>query len=444
MTVSSAANTLASRVCAALPEARRWVVAYSGGLDSHVLLHALAQAKPAAALHALHVHHGLHPHADAWATHCERVCAALGIACEVLPIDCSDHAGMGLEAWARQQRYDALQRRLKAGDCLLTAHHQDDQAETVLLQLLRGAGPKGLAAMPAVATLGSALHARPLLAVGREELRDYACAHALHWIEDPSNADSHWPRNFLRARVMPLLRQRWPAAAPALARSAGWMAEADQLCFALARADLEAVQGEAPDRLSLAGLRRLDAARQRNVLRHWFARRGLPPPQSRHLDQILGHLLGERPHAGGRVHWPGANVCRYGEELFAMGEWPAHDPQCVLDWNLHQTLDLPGLSQCLVARTVHGRGLRREDMHQRSISVRFRQGGERCRPSGSPHHRTLKNLLQEWRVPPWLRSRIPLIYVDDQLAAVVGYACCEPWCAGENEAGVWMEVRHAQ
>ena len=257
------------RTLAALPPARRYYVAFSGGLDSQVLLHALAQLRRelAAPVAAVHIHHGLSPNADRWAAQCDAACAALAIPCEVRHVQARHAAGESREAAARAARYAAFAQILDTDDMLLTAHHQDDQAETLLLMLLRGAGVAGLAGMPAWRGLGRGRLARPLLSLSRQTLRDYALRCGLRWIEDESNFDTSLHRNFLRHEVLPRLREAWPAADRTLARSAAHLGEATELLAELAAGDVTALAGGAAGTLAVGGLVTLSPARARNCRR---------------------------------------------------------------------------------------------------------------------------------------------------------------------------------
>ena len=272
-----------------LSTATRLVVGYSGGVDSHALLHYLAahraQLPP---LLAVHIQHGLHPDSPQWSLHCEAVCGALNIDFVSIPVQLEDIAAQGLEAAARTARYAAFSTLLAAGDMLLTAQHQQDQAETVLLQLLRGGGVKGLAAMPTAMPLGAGTLCRPLLLLSQSDIMVYAKQHKLTWIEDPSNADSRWDRNYLRQQVMPLLQNRWPAMGDTLSRSAAHCAEASDLLATLAAQDMT-VMGcdKASETLPIADLLALPLSQCKNVLRHWFMWRSLPTPSAVQLEQII-------------------------------------------------------------------------------------------------------------------------------------------------------------
>jgi tRNA(Ile)-lysidine synthase len=414
---------------ARLPFPLRPLVAYSGGVDSHVLLHALTRLRREAALPpplAAHVHHGLQTAADDWVEHCRQVCAALAVPLQVVHVDARSQTGESPEATARRARYAALADALERGACLLTAHQRDDQAETLLLQLLRGAGPAGLAAMPPLAPFGNGWHLRPLLDVSRDDLLAYARAEGLVWVEDPSNRDVRHDRNHLRLNVLPALRARWPSAARTLARAARHQAEAARLLDDLARIDLETARGSDPSLLSVAALQRLPPPRQRNALRGWLADKGLPPPPEARLNAVLDDVLTASVDAMPRVWWQGAEIRRYRDDLYAFAPLPPHDPSTVLAWPAAQeTLELAWLGLNLTRDALSRQGLSWADAE---LELHFRQGGETCRVRG--HRRDLRKLMQEAGVPPWQRERIPLVYCKGELVWVVGLCRCEA-AAGE-------------
>ncbi len=406
---------------ARLPPMDRYRVAFSGGADSLALLHALCQLREAlapAGIGAIHVHHGLHPEADAWEGHCRRLCAHLEVALEVLRVDAGAGPGESPEAAARRARYQALAELNRVGEAVCTAHHQRDQAETLLLQLVRGAGPAGLAGMPALAPLGQGWLARPLLNTSPEALRDYLVRHGVAWTEDPSNADQRFDRNYVRHEILPRLADRWPGVQRTLARAAAHQADSVAIAAELARIDMAAARGPLPGTLSSPALARLPAARARNLLRGWLAERALPVAGATHLQRILEELVTARTDAMPMVRWPGAEVRRYRHALYALAPMPAHDATRLIVWDPGAKLELPhGL---LEAAIVEGQGLSVERCANAHVEVRFRQGGERFQPAGRRHSTVLKKLLQASAVPPWLRDRIPLIYVDGELAAVAG------------------------
>ncbi|MDY6978260.1 MAG: tRNA lysidine(34) synthetase TilS [Pseudomonadota bacterium] len=429
-----------------MPAASRYRVAYSGGCDSHVLLQALAGLREqlAAPLEAIHINHRLSDQADDWAEHCRRICAALELPLAEVTVHAHPRLGESPEAAAREARYNAWRELLQAGEGLLLAQHQDDQAETLLLQLLRGSGPKGLAAMPPVIDFAAGWLGRPLLGQSRAALRRYAREQGLEWIEDPSNFDTDLDRNYLRHELLPVLQARWPSASLTLSRAARHQAEAGQLLEELAAQDYILCQSEHAECLRLAPLQALSPARQRNLLRYWLASvRQLPLPDSTHLNRILDEVLYAAPDAQPQVAWTGAQVRRYASELYALSTRPA--PDCGdAGWHDWDPLRQPRLTlagRVLEAEPAVGQGLSRQQVEAHGLQVGFRQGGEWCRPAGRGHRHELKKLLQEWRVPPWQRAEIPLIRIDEEIAQVVDYCLCEPYIAAEDEPGLLITLR---
>ncbi|WP_017529684.1 tRNA lysidine(34) synthetase TilS [Pseudomonas fluorescens] len=394
-----------------------WHIAFSGGLDSTVLLHllaSLANTQTLPPLRAVHVHHGLQAAADAWPAHCQAVCDSLGVPLRLMRVQVSP--GASLERAARDARYQAFMQAMGAGEVLFTGQHRDDQAETLLFRLLRGAGVRGLAAMPEHRPLAQGHLVRPLLAFSRSELEAYAQQHQLHWIEDPSNVDPRFSRNYLRHRVLPSLTERWPQAITQLARTAEHMAEAQGLLDELAQMDLQrAGQPSAfpwlplPS-LALEPLRQLSDARQRNVLRYW-----LTPltrlPDSDHWTgwnalrdakgdaQPLWRLAdGQMQRSGERIWWLPTTWSTISD---ASVSWP--DPQ--------QPLELMGNGQLrFIGRAPEG-----------PLVVRYRQGGEIFDVPGRGR-RDLKRLLNESGLPGFVRGRLPLVYRGEQLLAVPSVA----------------------
>ena len=413
-------------------------VAYSGGVDSHVLLHALGAIRAALGcrIGAVHVHHGLHEDAGQWEAHCREVCKGLAVPFVCLQVDARPAAGESPEAAARSARYAALRDWLPAGDWLLTAQHQDDQAETLLLQLLRGSGVMGLAAMPARADFGAGQLRRPLLDYSRQAVRAYALENDLEWIDDPSNQDTGLDRNFLRHCIVPELRGRWPGLSATLARSARHCAEAARALLQLAEQDLAAVAGETPRGLQVSGLQRLSMERRRNALRHWCMRQCGSTPSTAVIEQMLTDVLASRDDAEPCVRWGDHELRRYRDQVYLLGQRPEALPAGVLDWKLPRPLVLPGDGGTLSVTMEPGVGIRAAAVTGNLLRVGFRHGGERCRPGGRRHHHALKKLFQEHGVPPWERPRIPLIFIDNELAAVAGLWVCEPFCAGSGETGL--------
>ncbi len=413
-------------------------VAYSGGVDSHVLLHALVAIRESLScrIGAVHVNHGLHEDAGQWEAHCRAVCKTLAVPFVSLQVDACHAARESPEAAARAARYAALQDWLPPGDCLLTAQHRDDQAETVLLQLLRGSGVMGLAAMPALTDFGAGKLRRPLLDCSRQSLLAYALENDLDWVDDPSNQDTGLDRNYLRHRVVPELRERWPGLSGTLARSAQHCAEAARALAQLAEQDLATVAGETKGVLQVSGLQRLGMERRRNVLRYWCTQRCGSAPSAAVLERIVHDVLASRADAEPCVRWGDYELRRYRDQVYLLGQQPEDVPAGVLDWQLHRPLTLPGSAGSLSVTTESGSGIRATAVVGNVLQVGFRRGGERCRPAGRRHHYPLKKLFQEHGVPPWERVRIPLIFIDNELAAVTGLWVCEPFSAGPGEPGL--------
>ncbi|VVN95155.1 tRNA lysidine(34) synthetase TilS [Pseudomonas fluorescens] len=390
-----------------------WRIAFSGGLDSTVLLHLLAQLAKTESLPmltAIHVHHGLQAVADAWPEHCQSVCDALGVPLQVVRVQV--RPGASLERAARDARYDAFKATTGPSEVLLTAQHRDDQAETLLFRLMRGAGVRGLSGMPSVRPLGRGRLLRPLLDVTRAELEAYATEHQLSWIEDPSNQDRQFSRNYLRHQVFPVLTERWPQAVATMARSASHLSEAQALLDELAQIDL-AQAGAISDfdwlgvpSLELASLAKLSTARQRNALSHWLTARTRLPDSDHWASwedlrdaaddarPIWRLADGELHRAGGRVWWLSGGWLQAVEPVPG---WP--DPAT--------PLPLPGNGQLRLSGTIP----------EGPLQVRYRQGGEVMQLPGRGH-RDLKRLLNESGLPLFARGRLPLLYRGEQLLAV--------------------------
>lgn len=424
-----------------LPQAGCCYLAFSGGLDSCVLLHLLHELGPQLPypLQAIHVHHGLQAAADAWQQHCEEVCAGYRIPLISLELDLVPHKGDSLEAVAREARYKAMAQQLSPGDLLLTAQHQDDQAETLLLQLLRGSGPAGLAAMPLLSEFSPGWLARPLLQESRQSIEAYAEEKGLVWQEDPSNQDQRFDRNFIRHRVMPLLQSRWPSASQTLARSARFSGEMLTLAREEMAVELERVQSSLSGSLSVALLREMSSVRIRHLLRYWIDLNGAPMPNSKKLMRIEEESIHGREDAMPLVAWGSWEIRRYRDDLILRQSRPAEPLPERIVWQNKQKLELPAGLGTLVA-TNGSSGLNRERWQQGEVEVRFRQGGERCVPAGRSHHKSLKKLFQESGLPPWERDRTPLIYIDGELAAIPGMLICEGFSLADGDQGILLQI----
>ncbi len=418
-----------------LPKTPCYWVALSGGLDSRVLLEAMAALGPALAapVRAAHIDHGLHPDSQAWAVACAEICAGLGIPFHSVRIDARAAPGASPEAHARALRYRALRAVMASGDMLLTAHHRDDQAETVLLQLLRSAGPHGLAAMPRCTSWEGAWLARPFLNLPRARLHAFALSRGLTWIEDPSNDSARFERNVLRHRVIPCLAERWPSIGRTLAQVADRQADAAKVLDDMASSDLEGARSAAEGALSASALCELSPARCRNLLRAWLREQGHPPPPAGRLRELCGPFLEAAPDRQPAVTWAGVTLRRYRDAVYALPAIPPWPPAHVFSWDGRAGLALP--LGVLHGEAAIGAGIQQALIGPMALTVRRRGGGERCRPAGRPHTRRLKHLFQEAGIPPWRRDYQPLVYLDDRLAAVPGLWVCDPYAAGPGEPG---------
>lgn len=398
---------------AGFPQTKTYVLAFSGGVDSHALLHALVGLP--VAVRAVHVNHGLHAQADAWAEQCAQVAQQYQVPFTVLRIDQSPAAGDSIEAWARQMRYRLLQGVVRSGEMLLTAQHQDDQAETLLLQLMRGAGLAGLAGMPACRVWGQGWMARPWLEVSRAQILAYAKAHQLQWIEDPSNEDERFDRNFLRQQVMPLLGSRWPALAANLSRSAAHIADADQQLLERDQRRLTACLGK--NVLDVRVLSVLTHAEQTSLLRTWLRSHPLQLPSQAVLQQVLQQLEADQD-ARLDVRWGQHALRRYRHSLYLEPARLPSPPELPVSWRADD-LQLPlaaGTLQC--AST--DQGLTAALFAQGRVTVRWHRSGDTYRLFKRGGRRSFKKICQELGIPVWHRPYVPLICVDDQVVSIAG------------------------
>lgn len=440
-------SELGARVRAELdrhvPRGARLTLALSGGVDSIALLDLLAALAPrhALVLDCVHVDHGLSPNAPAWARFARAAARGYRLRCTVRKVDLAPYRALGLEGAARAARYAAL--AALRSDFVALAQHQDDQAETVLLQLVRGAGLAGLAGMPALrapargARAGPALF-RPLLGATRTEIETYARARGLDWVEDESNSDTRRARNLVRHRVLPLLREVNPGAVANLARSAALIAEANDLLGTLAAAD--AGHGV----LEVAALAALPAPRARNALRWLLAQAGAAAPERARLDEARRQLIGARADAAVRVPVGNAEFRRYQGRVRVVRQRPPVPRAFAAPWPGGAVWRIPELDGVLRFRRVRGRGLSAARVAAGTIEVRARRGGERLRIDEHRPRRTLKALLRESETAPWERERLPLLHCDGVLAWVPGIGVAAGFRARPGEPGlepVWEGSR---
>lgn len=414
---------------------QRLCLGLSGGLDSVALLHLLVALRESIAysLSAVHVHHGLSPNAEAWAEFCLRLCAEWAVPLSVERVRIAADDARGIEAAARAARYEAYARQ--DCDAVVLAHQRDDQAETLLLQLLRGAGVKGLAAMPVGRALadGAMGVLRPLLDVERSELRVYAEAHGLAYVEDESNRETRFARNFLRHEVLPIVERRFPAYRATLARAARHFADCDALMQDLAAIDAAGAMVDGC--LLLPALAALSPARARNLLRHYLALHDWPIPPAEWLEEALDQLLNARPDAELRLALAGRELARYRERIHVLP--PRPEPAAgAWRWQGEPVLDLSGHGRLEFAE-VRGQGISRVRLAGAATSVRLYAGGGQLRPDCRRPRRSVKNLLQESAVPPWRRRQLPALYCGDRLVWLAGIGIDCDYQAGPDEPG-WL------
>lgn len=405
-------------------------VAYSGGLDSCVLLHLLTQIRqyqPYLDLNAIHINHNLSTNAKKWDQHCKKICKDLKVKYIVKQVNANIKIkDQSVEEIARNLRYAAFTKILPKNAVLMTAHHANDQAETLLLQLFRGAGPKGLAAMAPKKEFAQGWLVRPLLHYSRQDLLEYAKEHKLDWIEDESNTDIKFSRNLIRHTLMPIIRQNWPGITKVLNRVAGLCAQTNKLIEELGEQDLAIVatqsSGEAGGiqqlLINITKLNQLSLARQNNVLRFWLQKLSLPIPSEVKIKEILRAAVNSRKDANPIIAWPGVQIRKFNGNLYAMPPLAKHDSKIILFFDIKKKVNLPSGLGILSIKI--NKGLTKKYQNKK-FSIRFRTGGEKLFIPKRKATHELKKLMQEWQVPPWMRDRIPLVYCEDQIVAIIGY-----------------------
>lgn len=408
-------------------------IAYSGGMDSHVLLslcHAVRK-KYNLSLRAIYVDHGTALSKD-WTVHTQHVCAALEIDYQVQKLNFQQIPEKNIEAVWRQARYQALLRATQPGDVLLTAHHEEDQAETFLLQLFRGAGIKGLSAMPLIKPFGLGFHGRPLLSVSHDALYLYAKENGLHWVEDPSNEDVSYSRNFLRHQILPLIAKRYPAISSTLARSAQMHQEAQVFIDETVKVHWQQAIKTGKNKLSIAYLCQLNSISQRFLLRFWLQENNVVLPNEKKLREIQRSLMTAKSDRTPLLTWHEVELRRYRDELYIQQKFNQPVMDQPLYWEVAQSLSTH--FGVLFAQEKRGAGIA---LAIKKVEVRFRAGGEKIYYHG--HHRSVKKLLQEKGIPPWERNRIPFIFYQGQLIAVGDRWLDDRYAVSENATG-WLPV----
>ena len=426
---------VAAEIAPAIFPAAHLALGLSGGIDSVVLLSVLLELAPRLqfSLRAVHVNHGISPNAGRWAEFCAELCGRSNIPLQQESVDITPFRDLGLEGAARRARYEAFAR--VDADFIVLAQHRDDQAETLLLRLLRGAGPRGLAAMSPLRSFTGARAGllRPLLGTSRVEIETCARLRGLKWIEDESNTDTLRRRNFLRHEVFPLLERQFPAASVTIARAAAHLAEARELLDQMARTDLESGGGTA---LDIAVLRRLGEARAKNVLRYWCEERGIQPLSAARTTELLRQLRESGSDSRVSLAGRGWELLRYRDKLYLQPAAKAVGRDFSETWDGGNALPLLALGGVLKFKPEEGRGLSLAKLRADPVTVRVRRGGERLRLDHRRPRRTLKNLFQERSVPPWYRDRLPLVFCGEELVSAPGIGDACEFRAEPGEAGL--------
>ncbi|MDN4500947.1 tRNA lysidine(34) synthetase TilS [Alteromonadaceae bacterium BrNp21-10] len=413
---------------------RTIAVAYSGGVDSHVMLHALCQLRAQFPQHqycAVHIHHGLSDNADDWLVHCQQTCVQLAIEFIGHKVLVNQGPRTSLEATARDARYQAIESLVPANSLVLLAQHQNDQLETVLLQLKRGAGPKGLSAMAGLKSASNGIeYARPLLALSRSQIEEYAQQQQLNWIEDESNSNEAFDRNFLRQQIIPSLLSRWPGMAKAVSRSAALCAEQQQLLDEVSHNHLMRIQDDQL-RLNIHLLSELSSAWQAQVVRLWLSQQSIPMPPAAIIELLPKELLQTADDSHACLQWQQWQLRKYNGLLYVLTA-PAEVELELISWQ-GQALFNIGENQpaLLIDSNDNGGQLLQLATAAVDIQIGFGRLGTVFKPKGERHSKPLKKWMQLWQIPPWQRQQIPLVFVDGQLAMVMGYGVAEAFSQGQ-------------
>lgn len=441
------------------------IVAYSGGVDSQVLLHALAQLKQkqliSNSITVCHVNHGLSGNALSWQNFAEQECTKLSVQLVVKTVNVQAKAQQSLEALARDARYEALKSLSDKKSLVLTGHHSDDQSETFLLALKRGAGLKGLSAMAEQSQLGQHLLLRPLLNISRQEIVDYATEHQLDWIEDESNEDTRFDRNFIRQKIMPLMRERWPGISKTINRSASHCLAGQELLDELAVQDLKQASNQVSSKASnqgpgsdtslfISALKALSPARFNNLIRYFLAQHDCLMPSTEQVNQLRIQLQANEDKT------PAVKVGEHYLRRFKNALYLTADFKDISDWqaevNLLQsknktksTLVLPEkLGELVFIHTVA-----KDDAltticlpkDGQQMTVRFGHDNPKCLPEYRQHSRSVKKVLQELNIAPWQRRRIAFLYYDNELVSAIGYFVCQPFIPKDNQPSICINWR---
>ena len=420
----------------------RVLVAFSGGVDSTVLLHALSQQLPPHRLLALHVDHSIQPGSGEWAIHCVKVCNQWGIQIRktVLTPAAAGHLD---EAACRDARYAWFEGLIQPGDVLVTGHHRDDQVETVLYRLLRGSGVRGLGGIHPERPLGSGVLARPFLGCSRDAITAYAAEQGLSWVIDPSNEDRRYDRNFLRHEIIRPLVARWPASGRSIDRAARHLRHAHALLGEIAGQDYDELWEPAANCclghhgcMEVERLDRLSIGRRFNLLRYWMSRNGYQPPGAKRLDELWRQAKVARDDGNVRVAWPDAEFRRFRAYLYLLPRQLMGALPDSISWTTQSPIQCPGVGLRLHARVSNEGSLRLKTEWSTRLELSWLRRRARLKPTGGQHRRRLRNIFQESRIPPWERRRLPMIYRDGVAIGIPGVVLADGFSAAVGHEGV--------
>ncbi|KAF3982529.1 MAG: tRNA lysidine(34) synthetase TilS [Methylococcales symbiont of Hymedesmia sp. n. MRB-2018] len=413
-------------------------IGFSGGKDSHVLLHILAsKIEIKSKVCAVYIHHGLHVEADEWQKHCQVIALENGVSYQSIKVNAEKQNRQSQEEIARDARYQAFKSLLTKNDVLLLAQHRQDQMETVLLQLFRGSGVQGLAAMPLSTNFGKGKMIRPLLDVSQTAIDEYAKQHKLQWIEDPSNQNDEFDRNFLRNQILPQLKKRWPALDKTVSRSARHCADSYHLNDDLSKQLLNSLYNANEKSLNITQLLELNDNKQHYVIRQWFTVNQLRMPSEKVLIRIIREVLKAKPSANPEIRTKTYCIRRYRDKLFCFKNDMAalsEDDKC---WK--KGANKLRLNASILSLSEASEGISKTQWNESEVTVKFRKGSEKIKLAGREGRHTLKKLLQEKEIPPWERALVPLIYLNDSLAAIADLWVSEDFIACSTKQCVLIQ-----
>ena len=428
---SSALDIIERQIKPLLPN--KFCIAFSGGMDSTVLLHVMKNIiDEKSQIRAIHINHNIVDNSKVWTKTCKSICKNFGIDIEIISLEVT-HKGYGLEAAARDERYEKLKEKLYENEYLLTAHHEEDQMETVFLRMARGTGLDGLQGINEKYSFGEGIIFRPMLEVSKTSVMDYAKEHQLKWVEDSSNQDTHFDRNFLRKKIIPQFRERWPSIASSVSRLSQLSAQNIKILNQIAEEDIGPIANM--NELPLAKLLDKSFERANNMLRYIILANGMSIPSMKTLQDGLKEMLDPETDKS-VIAWKDYCIRKYKNHLYFLSNSDL-EPNKVdvrIPWEIGKTVNLGENIGTIEATFIHGDGLSIEKCKNK-LTISYRQGGELIKPIGHRINKSLKNLFQENQILPWMRDKIPLIYYQDELVSVADLWFNQNYVASQNEAG---------